>query len=144
MYNCHPLYPHGMFLRWVLVVIMVGAAACGDSGSPPETPATTVAAQVVSMTEFRFAPDVVRVPGGGETTIILQNDGATDHNWVLLREPISSESEFSEEAVLTSTVVRPGERQTFDFAPPAAGEYQVICSIAGHFDAGMEGLLVVG
>ncbi len=36
-----------------------------------------------------------------------------------------------------------GEAVTNTFTAPAAGTYQVICKIPGHFSAGMEGLLTV-
>lgn len=98
---------------------------------------------MVSLTEFRFAPATVTVAAGGEAMLILQNDGATDHDWVVLSSPITAEDEFSENLVLARALVRPGERRGFTFVTPAAGEYQVICSISGHFASGMEGQLVV-
>ena len=36
-----------------------------------------------------------------------------------------------------------GEAITITFTAPAAGTYQVICNVPGHFSAGMEGLLTV-
>jgi len=36
-----------------------------------------------------------------------------------------------------------GAVATETFTAPAAGTYQIICALEGHFDSGMEGELVV-
>ena len=119
-------------------------SACGG-GSSPETTVADVPPQgpVVSLADFRFAPSTITVEGPGPVSIVVQNDGTTDHNFVLMASPMAAESEFSEDAVLASITVNPGARLPFAFDAPPPGSYQVVCSIAGHFDAGMEGTLVV-
>lgn len=81
----------------------------------------------------------------------LTNEGRVEHEWVILHSgvTISSESELPEieEELLADYVywedeVEPGETKTVTFTAPPAGEYQVICAIEGHFDAGMEGTLI--
>ena len=37
----------------------------------------------------------------------------------------------------------PGTTETGTFTAPAAGDYQIICMVPGHFSAGMEGTLTV-
>jgi uncharacterized cupredoxin-like copper-binding protein len=79
----------------------------------------------------------------GEFDLEFTNDGSVDHEWVIMNEPIASEEEFTEEGVLDEVETGPGETVTATFTVDEAGEYQVICGLEGHFDAGMEGTLTV-
>lgn len=124
-----------------LVAVLVGA--CSSSQATPTTEAVSPPSQVVVLTEFRFAPSSVTIEAGGEASLLLQNDGSTEHNWVLMSEAIASESEFADGNVLFEALVQPGQRLAIAFQAPPRGSYQVICSIPGHFDAGMEGSLAV-
>jgi uncharacterized cupredoxin-like copper-binding protein len=45
--------------------------------------------------------------------------------------------------VYFEALLDPGDAGTFTFTAPAAGAYQVVCVIPGHFTAGMEGRLRV-
>ena len=104
-----------------------------------------------SMEDFMFSPVEWTVPAGEEITIELTNDGSVEHEWVILQSgvTISDESELpeTEEELLADFVywedeVEPGETKTLTFTAPPAGEYQIICAIEDHFNAGMEGTLV--
>ena len=117
-------------------------AACGGGAS------TELSA---NMEDFEFSPVEWTVPEGEEITIELTNDGSVEHEWVILQPgvTISSESDLpeTEEELLADYVywedeVEAGETKTVTFTAPPAGEYQVICAIEGHFEAGMEGTLV--
>ena len=79
----------------------------------------------------------------GEFDLEFTNDGSVDHEWVIMEEPITAETEFTEEGVLDEVETGPGETVTATFTVDEAGEYQVICGLEGHFDAGMEGTLTV-
>ena len=65
----------------------------------------------------------------------------------MLSSSIDAEAEFSEEMIedliVAETSAEAGQARTASFAAPAAGTYQVICSIPGHLAAGMEGRLIV-
>lgn len=135
-----------MSVRWraaigvALAVVLLGS--CSSSQVNPTTSAASPA-QVVVASEFRFAPMSMTIEGGGESNLLLQNDGSTEHNWVLLSEAIASESELVQSNILVEAVVQPGQRAAIAFQAPPPGLYQVICSVPGHFDAGMEGSLTV-
>ncbi len=111
-------------------------------------PSTEISA---SMEDFEFSPVEWTVPEGEEITVELTNNGSVEHEWVILQSGvnISSESDLpeTEEELLADFVywedeVEPGETKTATFTAPPAGEYQIICAIEGHFEAGMEGTLV--
>ena len=122
-----------------LVLIM---AACGDSG----TETTTDGAGSISVTsrEFEFNPDLWLVPAGADVSVTVSNEGTIEHNFVVLSEAISDEEQFTEALVVFSVSTPAGETSRSTFTAPAAGTYQVICNIDGHFGAGMVGQLSVG
>lgn len=124
-----------------LVVVAAGAVVflavgCGDDGDDGSGGLEATA------TEFSFEPNDWTVDAG-EFDLEFTNDGSVDHEWVIMNEPIASEEEFTEEGVLDEVETGPGETVTATFTVDEAGEYQVICGLEGHFDAGMEGTLTV-
>ena len=133
-------------------VMIVGTAllmAVGACSSDDEGAATSIEA---ITTEFAFSPDAWTVAAGEEITIEVTNGGSILHEWVLLKEgvEISSEADLpaTEEELLADFVyveeeIEPGETKTLKFEAPAAGTYQIICALEGHFNAGMEGSLIV-
>lgn len=139
----------GVLLGLLIIVVMsLALAACGDDeGGDDGDAATSISAE---LADFEFSPNSWTVAAGEEITIDLENAGSVEHEWVLMQAgaEISSEDELpeTEEELLEDFVywedeVEPGESKTLTFTAPAAGDYQVICAIEGHFDAGMEGSL---
>ncbi|MDX1690382.1 MAG: plastocyanin/azurin family copper-binding protein [Acidimicrobiia bacterium] len=126
---------------------MLVLAACG--GGDDDASDTTAAsggggdtAISVTMSDFAFEPDSVVVAAGEEITLDLENVGGVEHNFVIMTESIETEAEFDQSNVYYEQNLQPGDSGTFTFTAPAAGTYQVICSISGHFSAGMVGELV--
>jgi len=118
-------------------------AACGggddDSGGGGE-PATSVS---IEAEDFAYGPDSWTIVADAEVTVTVDNVGLNEHDWVVLKAgtDISDETEFSQDLVETELKgVQSGESDSTTINLPA-GDYQVICAIAGHFDAGMEGTL---
>lgn len=120
-------------------------AACGGDGA--------AATLQTTATEYAFDPSSWTVEAGSEQSIELSNEGQIVHEWAVLNagKTIESEEELPEdedtllsEWVSTEVEVEAGETVTYDFTAPDAGTYQVICAIPGHFDAAMEGTLIVG
>jgi uncharacterized cupredoxin-like copper-binding protein len=128
-----------------LAAISLAVAACGG-GDDAST------SLEVTATEFQFSPTEWTIPAGEEITIDITNDGSVLHEWVLMQPgvEIASEADLpeTEEELLADFVyvedeVDAGDSKTLTFTAPAAGTYQVICAIEGHFDGGMEGTLTV-
>lgn len=129
----------------IAVALSLVLVACGDSGGP----STSISAQ---MADFEFTPTSWAVLAGQQITINLSNTGAVEHEWVLLRPGvrIARESDLpgTEEALLSEFVyweaeLEPGDSTTLTFTAPSVGNYQVICAIEDHFNAGMEAELTV-
>ncbi len=119
----------------VVPVLVAGAAlavaGCGDgddgealtSVDGPTSPGLEVVA-----TEMAFAPDAVAVEAG-QVPVTLSNDGTILHDLRI------EDQTFIVEA-------GPGESAT-DQLELEAGSYAFFCSLPGHREAGMEGVLEV-
>lgn len=131
-----------------LVAMALLIAACGgdgdDAGNDDGGP--SAASIDVVATDFVFDPDAHVVDEGSTVSFEMVNAGSVEHNWVLLTAGTTVASE--DEVTANNTVVEfksgAGETVTGTFTAPAAGSYQVVCTIAGHLAAGMEAQLVVG
>ncbi len=86
---------------------------------------------VVSGTEFSFTPDVIELEEFEKVNITFKNDGEMPHSFFIKRFAIGTE------------VLEPGEEETIEFEAPEKGEYKVICTVAGHEQEGMEGMIIV-
>ena len=105
------------------------AAACGgDDDELPALDAETSPRLEVSATEMAYDPDEVAV-AAGTVEIVMHNDGTILHDLRIADQPFIVEA-------------RAGETATAQVAL-AAGSYEFYCSLPGHREAGMEGVLEV-
>lgn len=109
------------------------AAQTGAEGPDTASPAdeATAAESTVGMVEYAFEPaDVSFAPGD---TVTAQNDGEIVHNLTVL--------DGNEELGATEDV-EPGQTGELevDFEP---GSYEMVCTVPGHADLGMEGTFSV-
>ena len=121
------------------ITVLVLAAAC--SSAPAASTSISVAAR-----EFAFTPTSWTVPAGKVITIAFQNNGASEHEWVIIKDKVqlATEADFREDLVYFEVeALPPGQSVTETFTSPAAGTYQIICALSGHFAGGMKGTLTV-
>jgi uncharacterized cupredoxin-like copper-binding protein len=130
------------FMRALLVFLIPVLVACGSGVAKSAT--TDVK---VSMTEFTFQPAQFTVPAGQEITLEATNNGAIVHNFVILKLGSQVTLPFSEDDEANAywkLALNPGESiKTSFIAPSEPGDYQVVCSTAGHAEAGMIAKLTV-
>jgi plastocyanin len=124
------------------MALMLMLSACGDDSS---TTTANPNAQAISASARSFAYDPASwtVSSGEDVTISLTNTSDTEHEWVIMKAPIASEDEFTEDGVYWEIEAQAGETNSGTFTPPEPGTYQIICGLEGHFTAGMVGELVV-
>lgn len=125
----------------LVMVFSLVLAACGGGGGSSSGGSTINA----TMTDFKFDPAAWTVTAGQQVTVNLTNNGSTEHSWAVMSKPISGSFTDADKAnVLFSKSVPAGQTANATFtAPSTAGDYQVICDIPGHFEAGMVGTLTV-
>jgi len=101
----------------------------------------------VTLTEFVFTPDHFTVPAGQEITLNLTNNGADEHQFVIMKLGATVGADFGDDDlpnVYWRIQLKPGESQTTSFtAPTDPGDYQVVCGNQGHYIAGMVAKLTV-
>ena len=118
---------------------LLALSACGASG-----PTTNLK---VDMVEFMFEPSEYAIPAEQEITLELSNNGAVEHEFVIMKFGTSVGNDFDEDDggnIYWEAELKPGESGTFNFtAPSEPGEYQIVCGTEGHYVAGMVGSLTV-
>jgi uncharacterized cupredoxin-like copper-binding protein len=99
----------------------------------------------VTLTDFAFDPATITVSAGKEVNITLVNNGSVDHDFVVMNKAVNDTFTDADKAdIFWQAEVAAGKTVSDKFTAPAtAGEYQIICSIPGHFEAGMVGKLVI-
>lgn len=105
-------------------VITILLAACGSAAPAAPT------AISLSLTEFRFTPAPLQAAAGSSIKLGLRNAGAVEHD-------------FTIDKLGLKILLKPGESAERSIGPLAPGTYEIICSIAGHREAGMSTQLTV-
>lgn len=115
---------------WAMHSWMHGSWAPDVAGSvrPPLAGAEEVR---VTATEFRFEPDRVAVGAENGFNLTLVNDGRLPHDLTIPELGVR-------------LVAQPGEEVTTGVRVTEPGEYRFLCTIPGHAEAGMVGVLIVG
>ena len=125
---------------WVSVVSLL-LASCGNSSSSPSDKID------VTMIDFQFQPKTFTVPAGQEISLNASNSGGVVHSFVIMQKDKSVGTEYNDEDkpnVYWEMEIQPGgSTETSFIAPSEPGEYELVCHIPGHFQAGMVGKLNV-
>jgi uncharacterized cupredoxin-like copper-binding protein len=115
----------------IAISSVTAAQAQETAAREPSSAAKPAEVRIVS-TEFRFSPATVRVAAGRVVTLVLDNSGAeTEHGLFVPALGFRLQAKAGEIA-----------RKIILFEKP--GEYEFICDLPGHRDAGMAGALIVG
>ena len=114
----------------VFALIIAAFAVVSSGSSDGDSGGSAAAGPVtVDMVEFAFNPATVTVPVGGSLNVT--NSGTMAHNLEVVGQG------------LTTPDVPAGESAILDVSSLAPGEYEIICTIAGHEQSGMTGTLIV-
>jgi uncharacterized cupredoxin-like copper-binding protein len=123
----------------ILLGLAFALAACGAAG-----PSTHLK---VDLMEFTFTPANFTVPAGQEITLDLTNSGAVMHDFIIMKYGTTVGDDFGDEDVPNiywKAETEPGTSATYTFtAPSQPGDYQVVCGVKGHYQAGMVAKLTV-
>lgn len=125
----------------VISALALLLAGCGGGSEPSKS-------LKVTMTDFAFSPNAFTVPAGEEISVQVTNNGAVAHSFIVMQSGHTVQGHFTDAdkpyVLWEVATVPPGESVKGSFtAPSAPGEYQLLCGIAGHFEAGMVGKLTV-
>ena len=92
-------------------------------------------------------PPVWTVHSGADVVVTLVNHGNYDHNWAVVKKgatvPLPYDQGQNGSIILHGIgMVYDNSQTTITFVAPEAGEYQVICTVDGHYPY-MQGKLLV-
>lgn len=116
---------------------------------PPRSIAEVSRAVVeVEMLEFAFRPQLLHLRSGVPVRLVLRNRGLIAHQLetdylqhVAVR--LSNEALYVEAPGLHLVRLNPGGRARVDLLPRQRGRFTFACTIEGHREAGMRGILEV-
>ncbi len=117
--------------------------ACGNSGGG--APSTSIN---VTITDFAFTPNTFTVPAGAKISFSAVNNGAGEHSFVIMKLGHDVVGHFTSadqaNVYWEKDHIASGQTVSDTFtAPSDPGTYQIVCSVPGHFEAGMVAKLVV-
>ena len=145
-------------LTALAVIVTVGLAACGGGAAPADTgtegeggAAGSADFTVLTHDTFKYEPNTWTAAAGATVNLTLDNSGqALEHSFVLLNEGVTEADAVSitpdgdADKKYFSLVVPIGETASGTFTAPAtAGDYVVVCTVAGHAAGGMLGTFTV-
>jgi uncharacterized cupredoxin-like copper-binding protein len=119
------------------VYVYLTMAGAGGAATPQASPAAggqtgggEAGDNAISMVDLAFEPTELTIAADTDVTFTVTNDGALPHTFTIEEQGIDT-GEVAAGASAEVTVNLP------------AGEYEFICTVAGHADAGMVGKLIV-
>lgn len=141
-----------LFALLVLSLVLAACASGGTVETAPEPKALTLIA-----TDIAYDTEQIEAAVGQPVQLTLENQGVLEHDFSIVEIPLSGEVEMLEEPGEMADhemghaedepdvhiAVPTTDRGTIEFTPTAAGEYVYYCTVSGHREAGMEGVLVV-
>jgi uncharacterized cupredoxin-like copper-binding protein len=120
--------------------------ACGGGGGAETEAPEPVSLTFAGLDEFAYDPPSASVPAGAQVTVNFNNQGALEHDWMLIADGADMATLSGEDALdpaAHSGVLPAGESNTFSFTAPAAGTYRYVCTVPGHAQGGMVGTFTV-
>lgn len=127
-----------IFVSILFFLLLTGCETAAQHSSPaPVVPdfsseeGVFLSEIIVAGSEYAFAPKNIYVHPGSSIKVTFQNQGMSFHNFVIPGLNISTKTLASNES------------ETLTISPEKEGSYEIICSIAGHKEAGMKGYLIV-
>jgi len=118
----------GLIVLFSMILLMTTSfgvfAEVGTVTQPSEMEKTIE----VELNDDYFNPEVITIPTGKTTTLILKNKGKKEHT-------------FTVEKLGVDVEVQPGKENTITINPKDSGTYELICRY--HVKEGMVGKVVV-
>ena len=131
-----------------LVVLVALLAGCSDSDGAG-APADDVQRVTVEMAELTYEPMRLSVEAGRPVEVTVRNVGTTDHDFVVAglrakdikRVTAGHGGHGGGDEIVGHA--KPKQTVTVRFTPLATGDFEIFCSLPGHREGGMVGVLTV-
>ena len=137
-------------LSVLLLTLAFVATACSSTASAPSVPQEIV----VIASDIAYDTGRIEASVGQPVELTLRNEGVLEHDFSIMHIPaeISEADEEQEDGHDMSAMeempelhvsAMPGMSNAISFTPAQASEYPYFCTVEGHQEAGMSGVLVV-
>ncbi len=136
---------------------ILAACSSGNAAEPASPQAITLVA-----TDIAFDVERIEAEAGQTIRLVLDNQGVLEHDFSIIEIPLSGEATVTKSAgampghdmghddmghaadePAVHVAAPGGDRAGVEFAPTSPGEYEFYCTVSGHREAGMRGVLVV-
>jgi len=117
-----------------VALVVAGCQRAAQSPAPRTTEEGTMPVVNVVAKEFTFEPKEIKV-NAGMAKFLVRNDGAVEHDFEIVGV---AEHGAEHEGKL----IQPSEARVVE-VELKPGTYQVVCTVAGHKEAGMVATIVV-
>jgi plastocyanin len=118
----------GLAVVLATVVVVTTLGSLGVSAESRVVTQPTVKSIEVELNDDFFNPEVITIPNGTATTLILKNKGKKEHTFTVEKLGVDAE-------------VQAGKEKTITVQPKQPGSYELICRY--HFQEGMVGKVIV-
>lgn len=123
------------------IMLALVLTSCGGAAGPSKNIRVT-------STDFEFSPNSFTVPADAEISVDFTNNGAVTHSFIIMKAGTEVRTHFTDadkaNVYWEIPSVPAGETVKDTFTSPSApGEYQIVCGVTGHFEAGMVAKLIV-
>jgi uncharacterized cupredoxin-like copper-binding protein len=117
-------------------MVLVGMACTASSGSASVQTADAASASTYAVTlsdELKIMPAMIDAPANAPLTFDITNEGKSQHSFA-----VQAPDQTYETAMLDG-----GATATLSVPSLPEGNYEYLCTVPGHADAGMKGTLMV-
>ncbi|MFS0762529.1 MULTISPECIES: cupredoxin domain-containing protein [Peribacillus] len=118
----------GLVVVLAMFVVVTTLGSLGVYAESGVVAQPTVKSIEVELNDDYFNPEVITIPNGTVTTLILKNKGTKEHTFTVEKLGIDAE-------------VQPGKEKTITVQPKQPGTYELTCRY--HFQEGMVGKVMV-
>ena len=132
-----------------LAALIALVAGCSDSDGAG-TPAGEVQRITVEMSELKYEPMRLSVTAGRPVEVTVRNVGTTDHDFVVaglrakdFKRVTAGHGGHGGGADEIVGHAKPKQTVTVRFTPLQTGDFEIFCSLPGHKEGGMVGVLTV-
>ncbi|MDT8305548.1 MAG: plastocyanin/azurin family copper-binding protein [Anaerolineae bacterium] len=150
-----------MMNRILLLMLLFATVLLAGCQAAAPTPMPDVVGVTITMDDIHYDTETIEIDAGDVLVITLINEGALEHDFVIEELPMAGaphihemdeeggEHEHDEEHTPQAGepdlhfAAMPGTISTATLTPAEPGRYPFYCSVAGHKEAGMEGVLIV-
>ncbi|MEA2545832.1 MAG: P-type Cu+ transporter, partial [Chloroflexota bacterium] len=117
---------------WYLVAVAAASLAVAGGAIAADRAIDAGAVTIdVSARDLRFGPAEIAIPAGRFVILRFTNDDPVFHDWSVVG------------LANIDANARPGQTQRIRFRIDSPGDWTIVCTAAGHAEAGMTGRLVV-